>query len=394
VIDRPSRLEAAYTWVREHPFQCDALLATGLAFLLVGTVAASGISAWATLLGLGLTAALAWRRSNPVLSAALITAFGLAQLVTNDTLLPADVAVLLGLYSVTAYGPVWAGRAALAVAFVGTLLAAVKYYSVPVRSGDTPLVAGFIAALMLATWAFGTMRRLQNREQIRLAERARLLELERDQESRLAATAERARIAREMHDVVAHSLSVTISQADGGRYAARQDPQAAIAALETISVTGRQALGDMRALLGVLRNDRARELAPQPDVEAVTELVGQVRAGGLDVELEILGEPRPMPAGPALAAYRIVQESLTNVLKHAGPNASAWVRLAWLAQALEIWVVDDGRGAGAPPGGPDSQGLLGMKERATLYGGLLETGPRPGGGFGVRAVLPSSGRTA
>nr|WP_269809454.1 histidine kinase [Kineosporia rhizophila] len=232
------------------------------------------------------------------------------------------------------------------------------------------------------------MRRLRLRDEARLEERARLLESEAEQQAQLAATAERARIAREMHDVVAHSLSVTISQADGGRYAAQHNPEAAITALETISATGRQALADMRALLGVLRDDSTQQLTPQPDTEAIKDLVDQVRGSGLTVTLEVLGEPVVLPAGPGLAAYRIVQESLTNVLKHAGPSAEARVRLMWLSEALEIRVEDDGRGAAATPATPGSQGLIGMRERATLYGGQLEAGPRQGGGFGVRAYLP------
>ncbi len=238
------------------------------------------------------------------------------------------------------------------------------------------------------------MRRLRQREQDRLRERARLLEQERAQEIKLAATAERARIAREMHDVVAHSLSVTISQADGGRYAARTDPEAAITALETISVTGRQALNDMRALLGVLRQDDEQQLAPQPDADVIPDLIEQVRGGGLNVDLKIIGRARKLPPGPALAAYRIVQESLTNVIKHAGPTSKAWVRLNWDATLLEIEVIDDGRGAGAGLDGIDTgggQGIRGMNERATLYGGRLQAGPRTGGGFTVRAQLPYGG---
>jgi signal transduction histidine kinase len=207
---------------------------------------------------------------------------------------------------------------------------------------------------------------------------------------RLAATAERARIAREMHDVVAHSLSVVIAQADGGLYAGRTDPAAATGALEAIASTGRQALTDMRALLGVLREDGRQEYAPQPDVAAIKGLVEDVRASGLDVDLIEEGLPQPLAAGPQLAAYRIVQESLTNVLKHAGPAGRAWVRLHWRTDALELSVLDDGRGASAAIAEADGlgQGLRGMRERAQLHGGQHTAGPRHGGGFGVSAVLP------
>lgn len=382
--------------MRDHPFECDAIVAAGFVGLLVLLPSLLGYSAGATLISLGLIVPLAWRRTHPVASAAVVAGFGFGQLASYGSLLPADAAVIFSLYALAAYGPTWAGRSALALAFVGILLATARYYTVSFSSGlrYAILMSGFVAMLLLATWALGTLRRLRRREEERLTERARLLELERDQEGRLAATAERARIAREMHDVVAHSLSVTISQADGGRYAARTDPQAAIAALETISVTGRHALADMRVLLGVLRQDEGRQLTPQPDTDTIPDLVEQVRAGGLEVSLEIVGRARKLPPGPALAAYRIVQESLTNVLKHAGPTSKAWVRLNWLPDVLEVLVLDDGRGAGAvpnSPNSPDGQGLLGMHERAALHGGKLEAGPRVGGGFAVHAQLPYGG---
>ena len=382
-----------YAWVRDHPFESDALLAIVLGLLLVLLPQAVGeTGSQRLLLSLGLVVPLAWRRTRPVLSAGVIAGFGLLQL-PSASLVPADAAVVFGLYALAAYAPNWASRGGLAQAFGGTLVEAFHAYPVPVRFA--PLLACFVAMLVLSAWALGTMRKLRLREAARLIERARLLELERDQEGRLAANAERARIAREMHDVVAHSLSVTISQADGGRYAARQDPQAAIAALETISVTGRQALADMRALLGVLRQDEGQQLAPQPDTDTIPDLVEQVRSGGLDVGLEIAGRARKLPPGPALAAYRIVQESLTNVLKHAGPTSRAWVRLNWLPEALDVWVLDDGRGAGSMPDGvgeAGGQGVRGMHERAALHGGTLTAQPRSGGGFAVHAVLPYQDR--
>jgi signal transduction histidine kinase len=388
VVDRPSRFEATYTWVRGHPFESDVLLAGAFTVPLVLLPLLVGITPEMAWLSLALIVPLAWRRRRPVLAAVVIIVVGLFQLLTFRTALPADGAALIGLYSLAAYGPAWAGRFGLLAAFLGTLAASLRYY--PTSEQYAGLMAGFVALLVLSTWALGMLRRFGWREQQRLTERARLLERERDQESRLAATAERARIAREMHDVVAHSLSVTISQADGGRYAARTDPQAAIAALETISATGRQALADMRVLLGVLRQDEHGQLAPQPDTDTIPDLVEQVRGSGLEIGLEISGRAHKLPSGPALAAYRIVQESLTNVLKHAGPTSQAWVRLNWLPSALEVQVVDDGRGAGAEAGA-GGQGLIGMRERATLHGGTLEAGPRPGGGFAVHALLPYGG---
>jgi signal transduction histidine kinase len=390
-MDRASRLEATYRWSRANRFRFDAIIVSATALILFFF---TGLSAGVNqaLLSAALIILLIWRQSRPVASTLAVAAVGFIQLAVLESAMPADAAIPLSIYAVTAYGPRWAGRPALALGFLGLMLAGVRYSAM--QTTDLPFFAAFVSMLLLASWALGTLRRLRQGEQDRLLERARLLEQERSQEIRLAATAERARIAREMHDVVAHSLSVTISQADGGRYAARTDPQAAITALETISVTGRQALNDMRALLGVLREDDSQPLAPQPDADIIPDLIEQIRAGGLNVSLEITGRARKLPPGPALAAYRIVQESLTNVLKHAGPTSQAWVRLNWDEPGLVIEVIDDGRGAGAGLNGIDKaggHGIRGMTERATLYGGRLDAGPRIGGGFTVRAQLPYGG---
>ncbi len=392
-MDRPSRLEAAYQWSRENPVRFDVLVIAPIGLIVILLTQIS-LGDGPALLSLGLIAPLAWRRSRPVAMTAVVAVVSFIQLLALDTLVIGDAAIPVVIYAVTAYGPRWASRLALGVAFVGIMLAGFSYYTVGFNLAEALFFAVFVGALLLASWALGTMRRLRQREQNQLLERARLLEQERAQEIRLAATTERARIAREMHDVVAHSLSVTISQADGGRYAARTDPQAAIEALETISVTGRQALNDMRALLGVLRQDDDQPLAPQPDADIIPDLVEQVRSGGSDVTLEIHGRARKLAPGPALAAYRIVQESLTNVIKHAGPTSKAWVRLNWEPHGLEIEVTDDGRGAGAGLDGIETRGghgIRGMTERATLYGGRLDARPRPGGGFTVHAVLPYGG---
>jgi signal transduction histidine kinase len=388
-VDR--HVEGVVGRLRDHPFTVDAVLAGGIAVLLVLLPSAnrSFASGDAFVLGLFLTVPLAWRRRAPLVAAAVVTVAGLLQLAVVSMPLPADLAALGMVYALAAYGPAWAGRAGLATGLVGAVLAATRYF-LPVQRESFLLPAGAMAVAVVAAWALGNLRRARVLRVLSLEERARLLEVERDQEMRLAATAERARIARELHDVVAHSLSVVIAQADGGRYAGKEDPEAATGALEAIAATGRQALTDMRSLLGVLREDGGQEYAPQPDVDAVPGLVEDVRASGLDVDLIVEGTPQPMPAGPQLAAYRIVQESLTNVLKHAGPAARAWVRLHWRDEALELSVLDDGRGAGATVAEADGkgQGLTGMQERARLHGGRVDAGPRSGGGFGVHAALP------
>ncbi len=386
------------------------LLAFGTVILPYGVFGASG-----SVVGLGLTLSLAWRRTFPVVSAGAVTFFGLLELVVSESFLLANVAVLVSIYSLAAYAPRWAGRAGLALGLIGAVLAPYRYYFAgpnypylysPSELGyGLSIVFGAIAVTVVAAWALGSLRRIRLQQVAGLEERARLMGLEREQELRLAASAERARIAREMHDVVAHSLSVVIAQADGGRYAGRTEPEAALGALEAIAGTGRQALSDMRGLLGVLREDNHTSFAPQPDAGTIPELVADVRASGLDVDLLVEGQPRRLPTGPGLAAYRIVQESLTNVLKHAGAASRAWVTLRWFEGHLDLSVIDDGRGAAATvaDGGPTAQlngvadgpagagqghGVLGMQERAALYGGQFFAAPRAGGGFGVHAWIP------
>jgi signal transduction histidine kinase len=220
-------------------------------------------------------------------------------------------------------------------------------------------------------------------------ERAAQLERERDQQGLLAAAAERARIAREMHDIVAHNLSVMIALADGAGYMAEQDPQRAAGAMGQVSETGRHALGEMRRLLGVLREDDSTALAPQPGLADLEPLLEQVRAAGLHATLETVGAPVALGAGAELTVYRLVQEALTNVLKHAGAHAHATVRLHYDATGVEVEVSDDGHGRARVAVGA-GQGLNGMRERAAVYGGELEAGPAPGGGWRVRTRLGSA----
>ncbi|WP_308469867.1 sensor histidine kinase [Kineococcus rubinsiae] len=380
LVDRTS------AWFRDHVLLVDSALAAVIT--LVGLYQAGAYGVAATFCALLLCAPLALRRVQPALSGVVVAVGGLLQLQQVNTALLADVAVLFSLYALAAYAPRWASLGGLVLALIGSALVALRYYSL---EGFVVLaiVALFSAVTSLASWALGSFQRVRRQYVEQLAERARLLEVERENESRLAVTGERQRIAREMHDVVAHSLSVIIAQADGGRYAARTDPAVGVDALETISATGRQALTDMRSLLGVLRTGPGDERTPQPDVSRIPDLVQGVRASGLDVTVDVAGTPRPLPPAVQLAAYRIVQESLTNVLKHAGPAASAHVEVRWDADALRLAVDDDGRGASAlVPAAPGGQGLLGMSERARLHGGSVTAAPRPGGGFRVAATLP------
>ncbi|PWJ53147.1 Signal transduction histidine kinase [Quadrisphaera granulorum] len=404
------RVAASEVWVRTHHAVVDAALFCPPALLLALVFASAG-QYWQSLSSLVQVGVLSVRRTRPVLAVAVVDLIAALHLLTGvlhrgsaEALLfsPSDVAVLVALYSVAAHGPRWARSTALVVALAGALglgVALAWAYN-DLRQALFVVVAATTTTgvLALLAWTLGQWRRTRLAHVRTLEERARGVETEREQLQALAAAAERARIAREMHDVVAHSLSVVIAQADGGRYAAAADPAAAARALESIAATGRAALTDMRRLLGVLREDGGTVLEPQPGVEDVPALVASVRASGLPVALVTTGEVRQLPAGAGLAVYRVVQEGLTNVLKHGGPSARATVRLHWSPGRLEAHVEDDGRGASTAVDGDGDgigSGLTGMAERMALYGGTAHAGPRSGGGFAVHAVLPvpASGRT-
>jgi signal transduction histidine kinase len=251
-------------------------------------------------------------------------------------------------------------------------------------AGDFVLVCAIAAIAWLIGFAFYE----RSRRTVELTERAERAERARESEARAAAAEERARIAREMHDVVAHSLSVMVVQAEAAEAMLDSAPDRARRPLAAVQETGRGALGELRRMLGVLREvaDEGPALAPQPGLSGLDELVRQVREAGLPVSVRVEGEPRPLPPGIDLSAYRIVQEGLTNALKHAGP-ASAEVVVRYGPRELELEVRDDGRGRGSGSNG-GGHGLLGMRERVALYGGELAAGPRPGGGFALTARLP------
>jgi signal transduction histidine kinase len=215
--------------------------------------------------------------------------------------------------------------------------------------------------------------------------RAEMAERERELAAREAVVEERARIARELHDVIAHNVSMMVVQAGAERRVLDGANASTREVLQTIEQIGRGALTEMRRLVGMLRSDGEDPLAPQPGLDDVATLVGQVREAGLPVELTVEGEPRDLPAGIELSAYRIVQEALTNALKHAG-DAHAQVSIRYGADSLELEVLDDGRGGAALGNG--GHGLVGMRERVALYGGRFDASRRPGGGFAVRAKLP------
>ena len=385
-------------WLRARPLLADALLASLLAaFSLVALVYANGDcdgacrpgGTAATALILAQTLPLAWRRRHP-LAVSLVTGlatagYGLAPY--PDLAMPVPVGGLVGMYSVAA----WGSRRAALVA--GGVAAAVVAVVMSLPRTDADLVDAAFASIGLAgAWVLGDRARVQRALAAELSDRAVRLEREREGEARRAVASERARIARELHDVVAHHVSMMVVQAEAGPLAVERDPARAAGAFEAIAATGRQALVEMRRLLGVLRGDgQAPSLAPQPGLDQVPSLVEQVGRAGLEVELVVEGEKAPLPAGVELSAYRIVQEALTNAVRHAGPGR-ARVLVRYGERDLELTVRDEGGGGGAAPaGGPPTrsgQGLVGMRERVSLFGGELHAGPGPDGGFTVAARLP------
>jgi signal transduction histidine kinase len=244
----------------------------------------------------------------------------------------------------------------------------------------------FLSGLVMAALLLGITVRIWNDYLSWLVERAERLELERDQQTRLAAAAERARIAREMHDVVAHSIAVMVTLADGAAAVGPTNPVATAETLGEVSATGRQALTDMRRMLGVLRAEDVDDtLAPQPGIEDLPALIARVRSTGLGVELEVEGGTFPFPPTAELTIYRIVQEALTNIMKHAAAAESARVVLRYERPIVHVSVTDDGGSTGGIPTG--GHGIAGMQERAGVFGGTLLAGPGADGGWVVSTTL-------
>jgi signal transduction histidine kinase len=384
-------VSALYAWLRGHQVLVDSMLATLLGLFGVGQLIRgpwTQIPAW-----LLLVTAVAIRRKAPV-AAFCIGALGGAIQVAGGMLflatpMPTDVAMLVLLYTVAAYRPRRAAVPALFACLAGSVIAVLTFIHSPVSDVFVPLAyaTGLFCGCALLAWVLGDSMRYRRGYYAALEDKAARLEAERHAQAKVAAAAERARIARELHDVVAHHVSVMVVQADGARYALRSDTARADTALAAISATGRQALTEMRRLLGVLRSaDDQAALAPVPGLGELRELLEQARAAGLEVSYTLTGTPRELPEGAELAAYRVVQESLTNTRKHGGIAASAAVTLRYEPDGLTIEVTDDG--IASPANEPAGHGLAGMRERIAMYGGTVQAGPLPGGGFGVTARLP------
>lgn len=300
----------------------------------------------------------------------------------------ADSAVLLALYAVGAYEP-RRQRVALAAgtAQLGVVLATVRWAPEGHETGAFLLLSGTVAA----AWVGGSWVRTRRAYLSAVLERAATAERDRDQQAQIAVAGERSRIAREMHDVVAHGLSVMIALSDGAAAAAGTEPEATREAAQQASAVGRESLGEMRRLLGVLRADDSPELLPQPTDGQLDDLVERTRLAGLPVELTVSGRPPRSSPGAQLAVHRIVQESLTNVLKHAPGARHTLVRVDYRPGGIDVEVTNDDplpHGAGEPrPGTPAGHGLVGMHERAALFGGSVRAGRGDDGSWRVSTRL-------
>jgi signal transduction histidine kinase len=376
------RFQALRSLVERHSFAADAALAVVLAGLVLSDVFTSGDYLTASKAiyvpaGLLMTLPLAWRRRAPlpvavvVMGALVFESVAVGSAPTQDLPL---VGWLLAIYSMAAHCDRAAALAGGAVSLgAGLVWMGIDDFLFPV------VVFG-------GAWLAGRMVRQREVHARVVEERSAALDRERVANARAAAAEERARIARELHDVLSHSVSVMVVQAGAERMALGSDRAATGETLEAIERTGRQALTEMRRLLGMLRvGGEPPAHTPQPTLGELDELVAQVREAGLPVELHVEGEPVALPPGVAVSAYRIVQEALTNVLKHAGP-ARARVVVCYAGRELELEIADDGQGS-ATVGGA-GHGLVGMRERVALYGGDFDAGSSNGGGFVVRARLP------
>jgi signal transduction histidine kinase len=338
------------------------------------------------------TMALTWRRRHPLPVLLVVVAGELTLTVWGyPPSVPDVMSFLIAIYSLAAHRGLAQSALGGVAGFVSFLVSLVM---LPV--GTSPVVLVSDCALVAGVWVLGRNLRLRRAYFAELEDRAARLERARGTDARAARIEERSRIARELHDGVAHHVSVMTVQAGAARRIIDRDPGSAREAMSTIEEVGRTALSEMRRIVGVLRTERdadqaGRELAPQPGLGDLGELLDHVRETGLSVQLWIEGEARTPSPGVDVAAFRLIQEALTNTLKHAGAQARAWVRLYYTDADLTVEIEDDGRGtATIVADGTENpgHGLVGMYERVALYGGELRIGPRVGGGFGVRARFP------
>ncbi len=371
-------------WLRRHSLATDAMVAGVVLVLSVPPVTGptGHHHALSLVLIVVMASVLVWRRHAPFTVFTIITGVALVQLTTGT--LNGGLALLVAFYTLAAYAP---GRSILAG--VGLLEGAAVVAAL--SAGNSLLAWTSLSSLITATWFTGYYVRTRRSHLASLVSRAERLERERDTQAELGASAERARIAREMHDIIAHNIAVMIALADGATYTVAGNPGQAATLMGEVSATGRSALTEMHRLLGVLRQPAGPGHAPQPTLADIDNLLAAVRAAGLPTRLTVTGQPPALPPSIQLALYRIIQESLTNTLKHSAA-ASARVQLTYLPDGVALEVTDDGQPRARPVGAPDAEpsaghGIAGMRERAAVFGGEVSAGPGPSGGWRVHTML-------
>ena len=377
-----ARLQA---WSGRHPLAVDILFAAVVIGAASGPRAPSHPDLWETV---GVQALLAApvlaRRRYPFLVFGWLYLVALSQWWFDRTVL-IDAALLIALYTVGARCDRRRALIAAGLVEAGVLAAAARWGEGGFDGLLTAVI--FLSGLVTAAFVLGVNTSTRGAYLASLEDRTQRAERERDQRAQLGAAAERARIAREMHDIVAHNLSVLIALADGVAFASGHDPEGAALAAHKVAETGRQTLQEMQRLVSVLRGtDPADPRAPQPGLDQVDDLIAQVRGAGLPTTLTVAGAPFPVPSTAQLAVYRVVQESLTNIIKHAEDPSRAHVTLTYAEPTIILHVTDDGRGEPRAANGA-GHGLAGMRERAAVFGGRVDAGPQPHGGWQVRVIL-------
>lgn len=417
-------LTAVDAWARRRPWLVDSVFAMVLAaFVLPVGITAFADSDWQTagkVLGVVVLivghVAVALRRVFPRIVFAMVGGVALTLVLMSPlgghtasdyngaippVVLPSVLVFPLALYTVAARCPPATSLLALGISGLGAVLTVARLWSFdsvtltqsgttgaanPIGSWQLFLVVGVVAA-SVAPWSLGRFRRVRAQYVESLEERAVLEEENRERHGREVLRQERSRVAREMHDVVSHSLAVMVSQAEGGRMMARRDPSVTLPVLETVARTGQEAMRGMRGLLDALDPDGASSTEPQPTLAGIPALLDRVRESGVRVDFGQSGESGGLDSSVELAAYRVVQESLTNVLKHAQPGATVQVQFVWTPADLGVRVRNDGVAPSLADTAP-GRGLTGMRERVGLLGGTLDAGPDGGTGFLVNALIP------
>ncbi|MEU6562795.1 sensor histidine kinase [Nocardia nova] len=382
-------------WLRGKPLVADSVYAAVLVLLDVLTI--GGKQHWLAYLILGLVVPIPviWRRVYPRASAVALLVLSISTtavcvVLDEDLQVPALLAVGVALYTLVAY----VGRREGLLYLVGLVIDAV--FALAVVNQSPPVLLGFLFMYYALCWTLAEFLGARHAYDAEVAARLAVADYDRDRSAHDAVATERTRIARELHDVVAHAVSVIIVQADGAKFALRGDPAVTERALTTIAVTGREALRELRRTVELLRTEHAPEQLPQHGTAGLAKVVEMMRNAGLAVELELTGELDDVAPEVSLGMHRIVQESLTNTFRHAGPDPQAWVRVRRRDTDVLVEVLDRGLG---PVDGPGTEaarngiagsglGLVGMRERIAVLGGTLEVGKRPEGGWRVCASIP------